>query len=75
MISCKEATFLITKQTEIKLNPWKKAKLTFHTTLCKYCKCFRDQLELVAEQGLQIEGGEFLSEDAKKRMEEIIAKY
>lgn len=48
MISCKEATFLVSKQEEGKLTISKRIKLKLHLAGCKICKLFAEQSSFIA---------------------------
>ncbi|MBK3519316.1 anti-sigma factor family protein [Carboxylicivirga marina] len=49
MISCKEATFLISKKQQDKLTRIEKIQLTFHLMMCKYCRRFERQTKFITK--------------------------
>jgi hypothetical protein len=48
MYSCKEASFLISKQEEGKLNLVQRMKLRMHLAMCEFCKRFETQSRFIA---------------------------
>ncbi len=48
MISCKEATFLISKKEENKLSFVEKIKLKMHLLICSFCRLFEKQSKLIS---------------------------
>lgn len=47
MMNCKEATLLIIKKQEGKLSIGDKIKLRFHVMMCKFCKLFEKDVQLI----------------------------
>lgn len=47
MIDCRQATQLVSKREEKKLSSWEKIELAFHLFICKYCKAFAKNSELI----------------------------
>ncbi len=46
-ISCKEASFLISKKQETKLSATERLKLFLHLRICNTCKLFKKQTEFL----------------------------
>jgi len=81
MITCKEATFLISKEQQDKLSFAEKMQLKFHLLMCKYCRRFADQMnfmtkairkmkERVDEKGVDIT----MSEEQKQRLSKKLSE-
>jgi hypothetical protein len=47
MLSCQKATELMSMQVEKKLPANKRLSLAFHLTMCKGCKNFQKQMQLM----------------------------
>ena len=47
MMNCKEATLLIVKKQEGKLSWGDKIRLRFHVMMCKFCKLFENDVQLI----------------------------
>ncbi|WP_221763694.1 zf-HC2 domain-containing protein [Methyloradius palustris] len=78
MLSCKEASRLISQSLDRQLTVRERLSLRFHLLLCDMCTTFRRQLSLirvaVRRYKTQIENNESirLSEDAKLRISNSI---
>ncbi|MCT4587673.1 MAG: hypothetical protein N4A71_07615 [Carboxylicivirga sp.] len=81
MITCKEATFLISKKQQDRLNFFEKMQLRLHLMMCKYCRRFSIQVNFmtkaiqrmknkVEERGVEIK----LNEEQKKRLRRKITE-
>jgi len=79
MITCKEATFLISKdqQDELKSSEW--FKLKFHLMMCRYCRRFSVQIAFIHKaikrmrQRVEKQGVEMhLTDEQKQRMRQKI---
>lgn len=46
-ISCKESSFLISKQQETRLSTGERVKLFIHLCICDSCKLFKKQTNLI----------------------------
>ena len=72
MISCKEATFLVSQQEEGKLTISKRLKLKLHLAVCKICKLFAEQSSFIArfssKADAYISGQIILSEEDKQKI-------
>lgn len=73
-ITCKKATYLISKKEEGRLNWLERWQLRGHLTICSLCRRFEDQTHLLAK--LARKAHEYLhhslSPEAKQRMEEVL---
>jgi len=49
MITCKEATFLISKKQQDKLSLGEQLKLKMHLLMCKYCQRFLNQVSFITK--------------------------
>ncbi len=49
MITCKEATFLISKKQQDKLNWFERLQLNLHLMMCKYCRRFAEQVSFITK--------------------------
>lgn len=76
MISCKDATKLVIKQSEEELSGWDKFRLAFHLAICKFCKLFQKQNKMIDESIKELvkHTHEHLNESAKKRIIEEVLK-
>lgn len=50
MISCKKASFLISKSEERKLTLGERMHLAMHLSMCKFCKAFEKQSAYISRQ-------------------------
>jgi hypothetical protein len=48
-ITCKKATYLISKKEERRLTIIEWARLKFHLAICSYCKLFEQQTKMIGE--------------------------
>jgi hypothetical protein len=48
-ITCKKATYLISKKEEHRLSLMEWVKLQFHLSICSLCKLFQKQTNLMSE--------------------------
>lgn len=55
MISCKEATYLISKKEEGKLTLAERLKLSVHLAICGICRAFEKQSEFIAHHATHVE--------------------
>jgi hypothetical protein len=49
LITCKKATYLISKNEEHRLSLLEWVKLQFHLSICSLCKLFQKQTKLIGE--------------------------
>lgn len=55
MISCKEATYLISKKEEGKLTLAERLKLSVHLAICSICRAFEKQSEFIGHHATRID--------------------
>ena len=48
-ISCKKATYLVSKNEEHRLTLLEWARFQFHLAICSYCKLFQKQTKLIGD--------------------------
>jgi hypothetical protein len=81
MLSCREATRLVSYSMEHRL-PWtKRTRVRIHLVLCKYCARFEDQclwLKTYSERYMAQSGkshqGECLSSEARARIQQTLSR-
>jgi len=49
MINCEESTFLTSKKQQDKLSTSERLQLFFHLMMCKYCRRFANQINLITK--------------------------
>ena len=77
MLSCKDATFLLTKNEYQKLNLKENLQLKMHLMGCKFCRAFEKQNKIISEKILYIQTHPLeyeLDEDQKSNIRENIKK-
>ena len=67
-ISCKKATYLLSKKEENKLSWLEKIKLRGHLTICSLCRKFEQQTVFIARNAKHTHEHAILSVEAKERM-------
>ena len=78
MLSCKQASQLVSQSLERQLSGGERFKLRFHLLICRFCKRFAQQLALIKlalkKQVASIENDEKirLSQSAQKRIAQAI---
>lgn len=83
MLSCEEATYLITKSEFAKVGCIKRMQLRMHLAGCELCRRFKIQSEIIDKSLNTLENIKLhqeesfskLSSEKKNEMEELIAKY
>lgn len=78
MISCKKATYLISKQQETKISFADKMRLSLHTMICSVCKQYNIQINYIINKIKSQKTNEhtlnFLSKQKiKSKVEEVIS--
>ena len=53
MLSCKEASALVSSAMDRRLSLGQRLDLWFHLTMCKYCRRFRKQLYIIRDMAKQ----------------------
>ena len=71
-ISCKKATFLISKKEQGRINLFDRITLRMHLTICSLCKRFEQQTGLIVRNARHAHVDEKLSEEVKERIVERI---
>lgn len=68
MLSCEEATFLITKSEMTKVGCLKRMQLRMHLTACEFCRRFKTQSNYINQSLSQLEVSEFQESENKKKL-------
>lgn len=71
-ISCKKATYLVSKKEEGKLSWIESIQLRSHMTICSLCRLFEQQSKLIAKHAKHMHGETPLPEDQKKKIEQAL---
>ncbi|TRX66160.1 zf-HC2 domain-containing protein [Carboxylicivirga sp. M1479] len=81
MITCKEATYLISKREQDVLSFAERLQLKFHLMMCKYCRRFAEQVHFLNDAILKMkqkvedqEDGIQLSKQSKDLLRSKIAE-
>jgi hypothetical protein len=53
MLSCKEASALVSSAMDRRLSLGQRLDLWFHLAMCKYCRRFRKQLQIIRDMAKQ----------------------
>ena len=72
MISCKEATYLVSKKEENKLTWLLKIKLRAHLAICSMCRRFEQQSGLIGRMAGKIHIHATLPPESKEKMQKIL---
>ena len=73
-ISCKKATYLVSKKEENRLSWIEKIQLSTHLTICSLCKKFEEQTGFIIRHAheLHSHNAPLLSDTAKRKMQELL---
>lgn len=71
-ISCKKATYLISKKEQGKINLFDRVTLSMHLSICSLCKLFEEQTGLIIRNTKHTHTEEKLPEEVKERIVEKI---
>jgi len=71
-ISCKKATYLVSKKEENRLSWLEKIKLRGHLTICSLCRKFEQQTGFIGFIAKKIYTHEPLSPKVKKRIQQVM---
>ncbi len=71
-ISCKKATYLISKKEENKLSWLEKIKLRGHLAICSLCRKFESQTGFIGRMAKHTHIEAALSPEAKERMQDVL---
>ncbi|MCA6450461.1 MAG: hypothetical protein IM584_06185 [Chitinophagaceae bacterium] len=74
MISCKKATWLVSKKEEKRLSWHEKWQLRAHMALCSMCRRFEEQSGFIARMARQIHVHETLSDTSKEKMQQALVR-
>lgn len=72
MISCKKATYLLSKKEENKLSWLEKIKLRGHLTICSMCRKFEEQPGFIIHNARHTHAHSVLSTEAKEKMQALL---
>lgn len=70
-ISCKKATYLLSKKEAGSIGFWERWQLRSHLTICSLCRLFEQQTQWIGKQAHHLHQDDVLSEKVKQ---EIIDK-
>ncbi len=71
-ISCKKATYLVSKKEQGRINLFDRVTLRMHLTICSLCKRFEQQTGFIIKNAKHIHPEEKLAEEVKERIVERI---
>ncbi len=71
-ISCKKATYLVSKKEEGKLNWIESIQLRSHMAICSLCRLFEQQSKFITKHAKHLHSESSLSEDQKRKMEQAL---
>lgn len=75
-ISCKKATYLVSKKEQGRINLFDKFTLRIHLSICSLCKRFEKQTGLIIKNAKHNHIEEKLSDEVKERIKrEILDMY
>ncbi|HEY4800800.1 MAG TPA: zf-HC2 domain-containing protein [Bacteroidia bacterium] len=74
MVSCREATFLISKREERKLSFGERIHLAMHLSMCEFCKAFEKQSAFIGKQAKNFISVENLTPEDKARILKSLAQ-
>ncbi len=72
VLSCKEATYLVSKKEENKLSWIEKIKLRSHLSICSLCKRFEQQTGFIILNTKHTDSNAVLSMEAKEKMNSFL---
>lgn len=68
MISCKQATYLLSKKEEKKLSWLEKLRLRGHMTICSLCRKFEEQTGFIGRNARHSHADAFLRMELKQKI-------
>jgi hypothetical protein len=73
-ITCKRATYLVSKNEEQRLTLLEWLRLQFHLSICSFCKLFQKQTKQIGNHAAHVQDFKpmKLSETAKERIRQIL---
>jgi hypothetical protein len=75
MIGCREATYLMAKKEEGKLSFAGTIKLSFHTSMCSFCRRFERQSSLIGKESKHVHAEDNLPDFTKERIERMLDEH
>ncbi len=72
IIPCTEATFLISKRQETTLRMRERLDLLVHLFVCKFCRRFFEQTKMIVNALGNLQSGERLTPDEKRKLQESL---
>ena len=72
-ISCKKATYLISKKEQGRINMFDRITLQMHLGICSLCKRFEKQTGFIIKNTKHTHTEEKLSEEVKERIKKVIS--
>ena len=75
LLSCKEATFLLSKKEENKLSWLEKIKLRSHLSICSLCRRFEQQTGFIILNAKHTHEIAFLSNESKDKMQSALNNF
>jgi len=72
-ISCKKATYLVSKKEQGKINLFDRITLRIHLGICSLCKRFEQQIGFIISNTKHTRIEEKLSEEVKERIKKVIS--
>lgn len=74
MISCKKATYLVSKKEENRLSWWESSQLRAHLGICSLCRKFEQQSGLIGRMARQVQLHKTLSPEKKEKIQEALVR-
>ncbi len=73
-ITCKKATYLVSKNEEHRISFLEWLRLQFHLSICSFCRLFQKQTKLIGNHAADTQNFKpmKLSETAKERIRQIL---
>jgi hypothetical protein len=82
MFNCKEVSRLVSDSMDRSLPFYKRVLIRMHLFMCKYCKRFKNQLELLRAAsrhdnllGKELEPSHSLSQNARERLKKFLENH
>lgn len=69
MISCKKATYLVSKKEENRISWWESWQLRAHLGICSLCRKFEQQSGFIGQMAKQVTMHETLSPEKKEKIQ------
>ena len=75
MVNCREATLLMAKKEEGRLNFMEKLKLFMHTSMCSFCKSFEKQTSKIAKESKHVHAEDNLPFQVIDRIKKLLGEH